>query len=513
MYGFTDTTDQAGALSLPAESLTFNGVTIENVIAGYRTLTVSGRELQDKDIDSITVGRADGSYYKNTRYDSRIITVAYMLQASTASELMSRFNALSTILDTREGSLVFADEPDKFYIGTATSVSLPDEGTLSTMGEIAFTCSDPFKYAVDTKSFADVDGILSPVSESNYKSDTVLSASFESDCGYVAFVNQDGKVLQFGNPYEDEGVDYTRSESLVKAYQNLTAAKLSAFTQGAGTIFPLTTSTYTQNGSMRFATVDGVGVFTRNIVESSASNATWYGASISKVLEDSEGVSEATEFTIGVRIYFRTLHYDSTGMSQLNITNSAGESVITLTIYKNSPGKNAKLFLHVKGVKKEELSIGVLEGASSFGFPWTNGIVQLEKWGSNLTMRFRGVSYSYNVSSAISAHKITWYWGDLYKSIQLNHTYNYLRHLRFTKHNVEKWKDVPNKFSEESILTVNTQTKEIYLDGIYSPELDTLGNDWDEFKITPGENTINCMYSSWVETAPNFSAEIRERYL
>ena len=44
IYEFTDTIEQPGVLPLPAEALQINGEYIENLIDGYRTLSVQGRE-------------------------------------------------------------------------------------------------------------------------------------------------------------------------------------------------------------------------------------------------------------------------------------------------------------------------------------------------------------------------------------------------------------------------------------------------------------------------------------
>ena len=39
---------------------------------------------------------------------------------------------------------------------------------------------------------------------------------------------------------------------------------------------------------------------------------------------------------------------------------------------------------------------------------------------------------------------------------------------------------------------------EIYLNGVISPQLGTLGNDWEEFCLKPGLNQIGIAYSNWV---------------
>jgi len=45
MYNFVDTTERYPGQNLPSEALMFNGSYLENVIPGYRTLYVSGREF------------------------------------------------------------------------------------------------------------------------------------------------------------------------------------------------------------------------------------------------------------------------------------------------------------------------------------------------------------------------------------------------------------------------------------------------------------------------------------
>ena len=72
MYNFTDTTEQAGKNSLPAEALQINGEYIEDLIEGYRTLYVTGRELNETEITEIQIGDTDGTDYHGRRLDSRV---------------------------------------------------------------------------------------------------------------------------------------------------------------------------------------------------------------------------------------------------------------------------------------------------------------------------------------------------------------------------------------------------------------------------------------------------------
>ena len=53
MYNFVDTTERYQGQNLPSEALMFNGSYLENVIPGYRTLYVSGREILGTEITDL----------------------------------------------------------------------------------------------------------------------------------------------------------------------------------------------------------------------------------------------------------------------------------------------------------------------------------------------------------------------------------------------------------------------------------------------------------------------------
>ena len=64
MYNFIDTTEALGGTSLPSEALKINGEYIENLISGYRTLSVTGREALSSELTHFETGVRDGSSRK-----------------------------------------------------------------------------------------------------------------------------------------------------------------------------------------------------------------------------------------------------------------------------------------------------------------------------------------------------------------------------------------------------------------------------------------------------------------
>lgn len=148
MYEFVDTTEASQKAAMPSEALKLNGEYIEELIPGYRTLYVLGRELLNNEIDTFETGIRDGSRKKNKRYPERMLTVGYQLITKTPEEYRSAYNKLMAILDVEDAELIFDDEPDYFFRGTPTDFGEVEPGRLAVVGEIHFLCTDPFKYSV-----------------------------------------------------------------------------------------------------------------------------------------------------------------------------------------------------------------------------------------------------------------------------------------------------------------------------------------------------------------------------
>ena len=240
MYKFIDVNEVSEGALLPSEALSFNGEYIENLISGYRTLNVSGREALSPEIETIETGVRDGSSIKSKRYPARTIVVQYQLIAESNEAFREAYNKLGQILNVSDAEMIFADEPDKFYKGTPISIGEVEPGKNAVVGEIEFLCVDPFKYSVveyeATASPEDASTILVNYN-GTYKSYPTLQADFfkeseiaedgetatpltgSGDCGFVAFFNENENIIQLGNP-EEIDIDTSESASQTLMSQN-----------------------------------------------------------------------------------------------------------------------------------------------------------------------------------------------------------------------------------------------------------------------------------------------------
>ena len=238
MYSFVDIKETSEGITLPSEAMQINGEYLEDLVPGYRTLSVSGREALSPEIESFHTGIRDGSSRKSRRYPERIITVKYQLISKSNEEFREAYNKLGGVLNTEDAQLVFRDEPDKYFIGTPSLVEEVEQGRNAVVGELEFLCLDPFKYSVvEYEAIPDMlQGSILLDYHGTYKSFPVLEADFyretdtsadgsasnsltgRGDCGFVAFFNETKKIIQLGDPDEaDTENKYQKSQTLVSA--------------------------------------------------------------------------------------------------------------------------------------------------------------------------------------------------------------------------------------------------------------------------------------------------------
>lgn len=212
MYDFIDLNnhDVAGDAWLSPEAVTVDGVTLDQAIPEFTTLQVTGRELVGYSITTVTVGNQDGSTLQKKRREPRKITVKYQIDAETPRRFREIYYKLNQILSGENKKISFADDPDKYFVGTLSDADTPEGGRLSVISSFEFTCFDPYAYAnqEDVFTFDDqtttqqisvdmadkVTGKTSPVPHAIYKGHVLGDGAIEPPSYYTQELTQ----LEYG---------------------------------------------------------------------------------------------------------------------------------------------------------------------------------------------------------------------------------------------------------------------------------------------------------------------------
>lgn len=516
MYGFVDVNSHTTTSYLPPEAMSYGGVYLENEITGYRTLSVSGRELKEATVEESTIDGMSGSNFKWKTYEPRTITVKYQLKAESDSEFRSAFNKLNKLLDKEQVQVIFYDERDKYFIGTKTGNTEVDSGLNCITGELEIYCTDPCKYALEEKTFETSTGTLTIENEGSVPAEI----SYEIDCteelGYVGIVSDDG-VMEYGFKQEADGEDYQEND-LLGSIDDLKKAKddvggTDAMHPNYGTKGTLTVKKWWDT---EFLTLGTVGA------KVARSNG---GLRTITLSADSQGNKGATNWYS----YFRQVFY-ANQMGQVgemsiafltddnkmvagynwNKTDNSGNTAYCDFVVYNPNAKSTDLQAG-RVLRTFSYQTNHIQSQNPWFFDW--GHCDIEKIGSKIRFFYYGSYYNFDVPEIkdMVVTKIQWaakLYGD--NDSKLLGMFG-LDHMTFWKLNVDKWKDVPNRYPKGSVITIDGEEGKFYLDGMYKPQEEVLGTQY--FKAKSGTNNININVSDWAKAQPTVKATIRERWL
>jgi predicted phage tail component-like protein len=541
MYKFIDVNEVSEGASLPSEALKFNGEYIENLIEGYRTLSVSGREALTPEIGVHDNGIRDGATLLNRRYPPRIITVRYQLITKTPEAFREAYNNLAMILDVEEAQLIFNDEQDKFFTGTLYEIGEVDAGKNAVTGEFRLYCADPFKYSVEEYEVLASDIVTTDEAGNEYKQKAfvvdyngtykafpTISASFynetedgeagavlDGDCGYVAFYNEHGNVIQIGDPTEDDGNVFEPSQTLV--YHD-----------------------FRQEGSWSNEVIALWNVAGNSLVTNRNGHINWY-----------EG-NEASGYPFGLSATYSTASTSWRGVQMLRQLpadgiGDVGASNFTATfahhptfVARNHTLRDTRFGLVIRKADEAdrraficvsmrtyttgsvEVDIRVNKPINTSTADYTFSVSNpsgmytntIQKNGSTISFNILGKTFEYT-NEAIAETKATEIGAFFERYGSGADPVGRLESIRFVKHNCDEFEEIPNKFVVGDVVEAHCRAGKILLNNVNAPSYGSLGNDWEGFYLRRGRNVISTMYSDWVtdEFAPTFKLKYREVFI
>ena len=514
MYEFRDLTDQPGAAALPAEAVSINGEYIENQVSGYRTLYATGREALSPELNTFEVGSRDGSLLRSRRYPSRTITVGYQLTAASPEAFREAYNKLGGLLNVQDAQLVFNDEPDKYFTGTPSGLAEVDAGKLSVTAEFEILCLDPVKYALEeTEVTPDSAGVMTTNYDGTFPAAPKFTAVATGELGFVGFFDESRHVIQIGDPDEpDIQLDGYLSVNLTGSNGSFTKNGLTGWTTGSAKL-PSKYSSRPQNGTMTTSTTDGLKV---SAFGDPSSTSKWCGASVSLVLPaDTNGDTGAASFTLDWNQTFSAGNVKQIGETMITVagTDASGNShnIAAIRFYKTT--RNSTLWIETIAYD-QKVSVKRINSLAAAN-KTLNGWGQISKQGKKFYFKVPGYSTHISIEDAenalateISIYMSRYTGRDIMKK-------QCVREIRFRKHNVAMYSDIPNKIAPGDTVVADCATGQITVNGLEDPSLGALGNDWETFRITPGTWKCGATWSSWApeDEAPEVKLTYRKAWL
>lgn len=141
--------DREVATLEPSDNLIINGQPLNNLIEGYRHLTVTGRGLLVQNISTTKVPGRRGVWVDDFSDQERTLEIKYQLKADTSAQMRDKFAKLNKILRTHAQSgfleISFMDEPDFIYYGYFNGADSFEETSLSIVSKFSLIVPDGYK--------------------------------------------------------------------------------------------------------------------------------------------------------------------------------------------------------------------------------------------------------------------------------------------------------------------------------------------------------------------------------
>lgn len=554
MYEFIDVNEQQTATPLPTEAVSINGTYLETIVDGYRTLYVKGRESLGVNLNTYSVGTADGERLKNRRYPARTLTVGFQLLCDNAEDFRARFNQLNSILSANEADFIFNDERDKYFTGHAIMDAQVDEGTNNVTGEWKIYCAYPFKRSTEVKTLSSNDAEVATVEGNTatfhfeyggvMPAKPLLRIKFNDtvdsgDCGYVAFANQDEAIVQLGNPDLLRSDETNRNATLYnKAFTDLsgwaaTNMAVADITDGYWN--------YGQGATVKYAVpaegtpnalflhTDGATDFDFAMVHRFAVGQVAANRSGSLRVELKNGDRVVAGFLIDKqgsgtqgKVYYivdgAVVGSDTVDLSYYNkhwgfCSATAPYSVI----YPTTGGETVYGRVIPRGTVSAEAARRhetIKPPINGYLFTQSNLNSTIERTGESITFQLGELPRRTFKSSAIAGiavydTEITMT-GDLGEDSRFG--VNAVGAVGLWARKGVPFAQIPNVFAAGDIVEADCASANVYLYrnggaiGHLSPTYGALGNDWEDFGIKVGENIIRAAWSDWV--GANYKPEI-----
>ncbi|NSI23469.1 distal tail protein Dit [Mediterraneibacter gnavus] len=451
--------------------------------------------------------KQNGSDFAYTSYENKQIVMPFTIEGN----LEEKYDALQKALKVDEPKkLVFGNVPNKcFYAIPSGTLEFSEETEFLGEGTITWLIPDGVAYSTAEFSFDGVqkDGYQTITIQNNGTewADVDYEIAHQHENGFIGLVSQYG-VIQLGKQEEADGENYEASEELFNGY--------SLFQDDHGTSYQNPENT--TQGTLEVKNVAGYNVMA--LKGGQATSGYWNGGMKTLTIPvDSEGRRGAKNFYCYTQHWFETGLMGQTGAQTIAFLTRKNEVICSMSINKSdATGNTARIEWFAPGntlLRREEFQPTAYEGNPfNLKMGCHNDFL---KEGDKLRIFWYGKYYPFTIPEIkdMECEKIQiWIgqWGDRNLSNQYV-THNYLKSIWFRKDNVEKYRDVPNRYRAGDVVSIDGESTKVYVNGMPAKGDEINGSNYP--KVPPGTTEVQFCYSSFSSPPPHIKAKIREVYL
>lgn len=354
-----------------------------------------------------------------------------------------------------------------------------------------------------------------------YKSYPTYTFKMNSDNGFCGLVDGKGNVLQFGYPAEKDYIEKTKVET-VKWWSfwgntlppefKINEGFVSSYPNYGGD--PSKPNIFDGTINMALDPNSATPVF------GSANDQYWHGPSMVSVIPPSSTNDRTLNFTANIRFNFKYSNSpQAMGRVEFNLVDTAGEYVMG-AVFRDSTTTSDNILIEI--VYQGKVVHTQTFDKKKFANGWRE--INLERLGDKLVWRLCSIKSLNQFDNVVIKDEYKYTINET-NTQQIYEFGTWFQRWRSNLHILMditdakmRWKDTPylqdvkNVFQNGDLVTIDTETRTLYVNGTPNGTLNTLGNDWEKFVLPVGETVIKPVFSDFALT-PEVSVSVNERYL
>ena len=461
--------------------------------------------------ETVSIGSAKGEIFQYNVYKSKQIEISYQIYNRRAEYLVNFRRGLSALIYTDEPKkLIFSDEPNIYYNAILDGEQTLEEEEYKSSGILRFLIPDGVAHSVAEKTAENYGSNQITLENNGTESVPInIKTTMKSDNGYIAFTLGD-RFYQIGKPEEVDGKHYEESVKLFD--DHLYEDKGWLVNQG---ITPPVTSERLQNGVVKYvkeSTNEGYAT-----TKDYGSGNSWHGASLTKIVPKDVNNKYPVNWKVAYRFDFNTdgAVFKGVQVGHTSVTMiDENDDIICSIIFEDTSPVNEYYYMAVfignKNVWHTDSTFPMAKkGVTARGD--YGPAVTAEKIGNQVTIRFNnfGICKTFYVDNPeAELRKITWYVAAYKDNFHTEN--NVLRALHVIKHNVERYEDIPNYFSNGDIVEIDGASGSVYINDAYDTDVADIGSQ--PLLLPPGQHTLGIITSSFA-SVPDVEVTYQERWI
>lgn len=526
LYEFVDVNEQYRDKILPTEAVYINDISLDHDISAFRTLSVSGRESIEADILEVETETLDGNIYHSKRYEPRTLTVQFQLLCKTQQEMNNAVDRLNYLLGAEQLKVKFADLPDRYYIGNKTHINALETGLLNVIGTFEIYCSDPFAYSEEEYEItltSDAEGVGQSV---QYNGTAPAYPTFEldmaSDTGALQFVvarvsDYDSATVTLGDATNDSEISANYEFDLdggnfVRVTHDGSTSTDSNILFTPNTAVLKTNATVVQNGSLSIQS-NAKGSKVGLVLSSAGSGDQWHGGGY-RITFPASYYESGMPFEMTFDPKFIVSAINQTGMMQINLETATGSgTVAAMTFWKTNRSDKV---VHVSMIVGDTTQSTHNEQCVALDSNYFTGLGSEEagiaRFGDKIYFYLGGLKWGFYapLASVQYVRYVSFFIGTYGTNASANMALAHW-HMRQYTNDVTALQDAPFRFKAGDKVEVYMGSASVLVNGNTETQANNLDNDFEDFVLKNGSNTVWFDYSSYA-SRPTVKMKYREVY-